>query len=100
MARRHILTNKAAPDASLLCDAVVSFDSTVQFPVKTPKQQFHNYGFGIQHIYDGKEAEIERGGGQIITVPAFSLYQGGARRTVHGAHVCALRPWHWPCQRG
>jgi len=73
MARRHILTNKAAPEASLLCGAVASFDGTVRFTVKTQKQPFHNYGFGIQHIYDGKQAEIERGGGQIITVPAFSL---------------------------
>lgn len=87
MARRHIATNKAAPEASVLCGAIAPTDGTVEFPVKTHLQKLHNYGFGIQHLYDGKQKEITAGGGKVITVPAFSLCTLVNLRAFGASHV-------------
>lgn len=73
MAEKHIQSNKAAPQASMLCGAVGKKDGFVEFPVKRSAAMQHNYGFGIQHLLDGKKAEVEAGGGDVLRVPSYSL---------------------------
>ncbi|MGB0549805.1 MAG: hypothetical protein ACPGR8_11810 [Limisphaerales bacterium] len=73
MAEKHIHANNAVPEASMLCGAVGKEDGFVEFPVKRNAAMQHNYGFGIQHLLDGKKGEVEAGGGRVARVPAYSL---------------------------
>ena len=72
-AKAHIRNNKAGGQAILICGAVGAEDGFVEMPALGNDTSKTNFGYGLQHILDGKRAGLQREGAQILRVPAYSL---------------------------